>query len=64
MRRHCGHLVVYFSSLALYIVTGLLVWTLYTSVTEYYYLYVFGASVGCGVFYSILKITVASITAS
>ena len=44
--------------------TGLLVWTLYTSVTEFYYLYVFGAAVGCGILFSIIKIAVASITAS
>lgn len=56
-------MVVYFSSLALYIITGVLIWTFHNSVTEYYYLYVFGAAVGFGVVYSIIKITLASITA-
>lgn len=56
--------MVYFLSLGLYILTGILIGTLYSYVTSEYYIYTFGASIAFGLIYSFIKIAVASITAS
>ncbi len=64
LKREWGYLFLHITSLAIYVVTIIMIWKLAPTVTDYDYLIAYAAAVVFGLIYALLKIIIASIVAS